>query len=359
MKKTWTFFKLRMKQLKSDKTGLFFAYVFPVLLLLGIGYPLQMMGNNKIKLAYAQIDESVETRAVVAGLSKQPMIALTRFDGSLEAANRAVARNEIAHFAVIRGATAGQATTGQDVRIDLHSNSLAENEVGALALAGLLQDARGGEKIALSRHRIAVSAQASYLAVLLPGIIGMTLLIIGLGGFGAVLIEEEHQGLFKNLKTIDISPMSFISGLFFSRMLVAYTVAAALVAISVLVFGISSDINIPLLLLVVTLGSATFLGLGLMISSFSKSVIAFNGIVNFVQLPLVILGGVFFSIAGFPLWLRRIAELLPLTEFNSAVRDLIFGSVGFNNVSELYPELAVLGVWAVVTLLLAGWKFRW
>lgn len=354
MKKTWTFFKLRMKQLKSDKTGLFFAYVFPVLLLLGIGYPLQMMGNNKIKLAYAQIDESAETRAVVAGLSKQPMIALTRFDGSLEAADRAVARNEIAHFAVIRGATAEQG-----VRIDLQSNSLAENEVGALALTGLLQDARGGEKIGLSRHRIAVSAQASYLAVLLPGVIGMTLLIIGLGGFGAVLIEEEHQGLFKNLKTIDISPMSFISGLFFSRMLVAYTVAAALVAISVLVFGISSDINIPLLLLVVTLGSATFLGLGLMISSFSKSVIAFNGIVNFVQLPLVILGGVFFSIAGFPLWLRRIAELLPLTEFNSAVRDLIFGSVGFNNVSELYPELAVLGVWAVVTLLLAGWKFRW
>lgn len=354
MKKTWTFFKLRMKQLKSDKTGLFFAYVFPVLLLLGIGYPLQMMGNNKIKLAYAQIDESAETRAVVAGLSKQPMIALTKFDGSLEAADRAVARNEIAHFAVIRGATAEQG-----MRVDLHSNSLAENEVGALALTGLLQDARVGEKIALSRHRIAVSAQASYLAVLLPGVIGMTLLIIGLGGFGAVLIEEEHQGLFKNLKTIDISPMSFISGLFFSRMLVAYTVAAALVAISVLVFGISSDINIPLLLLVVTLGSATFLGLGLMISSFSKSVIAFNGIVNFVQLPLVILGGVFFSIAGFPLWLRRIAELLPLTEFNSAVRDLIFGSVGFNNVSELYPELAVLGVWAVVTLLLAGWKFRW
>lgn len=354
MKKTWTFFKLRMKQLKSDKTGLFFAYVFPVLLLLGIGYPLQMMGNNKIKLAYAQIDESAETRAVVAGLSKQPMIALTKFDGSLEAADRAVARNEIAHFAVIRGATAEQG-----VRVDLHSNSLAENEVGALALTGLLQDAHGGGNIALSRHRIAVSAQASYLAVLLPGVIGMTLLIIGLGGFGAVLIEEEHQGLFKNLKTIDISPMSFISGLFFSRMLVAYTVAAALVAISVLVFGISSDINIPLLLLVVTLGSATFLGLGLMISSFSKSVIAFNGIVNFVQLPLVILGGVFFSIAGFPLWLRRIAELLPLTEFNSAVRDLIFGSVGFNNVSELYPELAVLGVWAVVTLLLAGWKFRW
>lgn len=354
MKKTWTFFKLRMKQLKSDKTGLFFAYVFPVLLLLGIGYPLQMMGNNKIKLAYAQIDESAETRAVVAGLSKQPMIALTKFDGSLEAADRAVARNEIAHFAVIRGATAEQG-----VRVDLHSNSLAENEVGALALTGLLQDARGGGNIALSRHRIPVSAQASYLAVLLPGVIGMTLLIIGLGGFGAVLIEEEHQGLFKNLKTIDISPMSFISGLFFSRMLVAYTVAAALVAISVLVFGISSDINIPLLLLVVTLGSATFLGLGLMISSFSKSVIAFNGIVNFVQLPLVILGGVFFSIAGFPLWLRRIAELLPLTEFNSAVRDLIFGSVGFNNMSELYPELAVLGVWAVVTLLLAGWKFRW
>ncbi|MEJ2418736.1 MAG: hypothetical protein P8Y45_17750 [Exilibacterium sp.] len=40
---------------------------------------------------------------------------------------------------------------------------------------------------------------------------------IGLKGFGDVLIKEKHEGLFKNIKTIDASPVPFLSGLFLSR----------------------------------------------------------------------------------------------------------------------------------------------
>ena len=65
--------------------------------------------------------------------------------------------------------------------------------------------------------------------------------------------------------------------------------------ISVFVFKMSISINYPLLLLIVTLGSFAFLGLGLMIATLSPSVSAFNGIVNFVQLPCIALGGVSIS----------------------------------------------------------------
>ena len=58
---------------------------------------------------------------------------------------------------------------------------------------------------------------------MLPGLIGMTLLIVALNGFGGVLIEERDHGLFKNIKTIDASPVAFLTGLFVSRLLSSAT----------------------------------------------------------------------------------------------------------------------------------------
>ena len=230
MKKTLAFFKLRMKQLKSDKTGLFFSYVFPVLLLLGIGYPLEMMGGMGIKVSYIESELDADQRELVGVLSKLEMVDAVVYPGTRIEAERALENNEIQHLLKF-----DPESTAKKPDFDLYSNSLEENKVAAFALSDILRStvARDGGMAQIRQHSVVVSKSSSYLAVLLPGVIGMTLLIIGLGGFGAVLIEEEHQGVFQNLKTIDISPVPFVSGLFLSRMLVAYTVAIAMIAISI------------------------------------------------------------------------------------------------------------------------------
>jgi ABC-type multidrug transport system permease subunit len=206
---------------------------------------------------------------------------------------------------------------------------------------------------------VPVSERSSYVAVLLPGVIALTLLVIGLSGFGSVLIEEESQGLYKNLKTIDASPVSFLSGLFLSRLLVAYTVAMCMFGVSVLVLDTPFDVNWLLLMIAMTLGSMVFLTLGLLVFLFCKTVMAFNGVVSVIQLPLIMLGGVFFSINLFPEWFRPLATYSPLAPFTSALRDLMFGGVGFANVSEIYPEFATMTVWLVLLLFVSKWKFRW
>jgi ABC-type multidrug transport system permease subunit len=244
--------------------------------------------------------------------------------------------------------------------LEVQSNSLEENQIGAIALSSMLRGPQAGATgLDVQLRDVEVSRRSSYLAVLLPGVIAMTLLIIGLSGFGSVLIEEESQGLYKNLKTIDVSPAPFFSGLFLSRMLVAYTVAIGMFVVSVFALGVPMDINYPLMMLVVTLGAATFLGIGMIVFLFSRTVMAFNGIVSVIQVPLILLGGVFFSIAMFPKWLQPIAQFSPLAPFTSALRDLMFGGVGFHDVAQIYPSLITLSAWMVVTLLVARWRFRW
>jgi len=357
MKKTWVFFKLRMRQLKYDKIGLFFSYVFPVLLLLGIGYPVQMASNQEIEVAYVSQEIDPGTRALIADLSKDELVEFVPFKGNRTDAERALKDNDIQHLLDPSSQTAPE----PGKRLALLTNSLEENRIAALALTGILRGSGGAEAMVdqVALRTVPVSERSSYVAVLLPGVIALTLLVIGLSGFGSVLIEEESQGLYKNLKTIDASPVSFLSGLFLSRLLVAYTVAMCMFGVSVLVLDTPFDVNWLLLMIAMTLGSMVFLTLGLLVFLFCKTVMAFNGVVSVIQLPLIMLGGVFFSINLFPEWFRPLATYSPSAPFTSALRDLMFGGVGFANVSEIYPEFATMTVWLVLLLLVSKWKFRW
>lgn len=358
MKKTWVFLKLRMLQLKSDKAALFFCYILPVILLLGVGYPLQMHDNAKIVVSYSGKTDNATMATAMSYLNKQSLIRMEPYVNTKIAPKTALENNEIKHYLEFRDPQSNTDSTQPSMR--LYANSLQENRIENAALQGIINDYnRSPTATTLKQQEVTASGSASYMMILLPGVIGMTLLIIGLNGFGAVLIEEEHHGLFKNIKTIDASPIPFLAGLFISRLLVAYSVVIALYVLGVLVFGMPVKIDYALMLLVVTLGCVSFLGLGLALSTISPSVSAFNGIVNFVQMPFIILGGVFFSVSTFPEWLQTLASFMPLTQLNAAMRELLFNSAGFGNISKLLPEILVLFGWSVLTLLVVRKKFRW
>jgi len=356
VKRTWVFLKLRLLQLVYDKTSLFFGYVLPVLLLLGIGYPQQMKGKPSIEVAYSDRVQTEASAAFVRSLQSHTLVQLKPYAKPEVLPARALEANEVKHYLELNAAKDG---SGGFVA-SLFANSLPENQVENTALRAILDGSLAAfHGPTLQAVELPTNHYTSYIVTLLPGVIGLTLLIIGLNGFGAVLIEEKHHGLHKNIKSIDASPLPFLAGLFISRLLVAYSVAVGLFLISILVFNVPTHISFPALLLVVTLGCVAFLGLGLLLATVSPSVNAFNGIVNFVEMPLIILGGVFFSVSTFPGWMQTFARLMPLTQLNIAIRELLFNAVGFNDLSKIAPEIAGLSAWSILTLVLARLRFKW
>ena len=378
--KTWIFFKLRMLQLKSDKTSLFFSYVFPVLLLLGIGYPLQLSQDPKIEVYYSDELQDENSKAFLSKIRDHKLIKLKVFDEKDLTPMEAIRANEIALYLLIH---ASQKTSldipsdklsnsifavyknidgaeGRNISLHVVKNNIDENRIENRAFMGILDRIyTGNEDLSVNQYTMSSDRLTSYLVTLLPGLIGLTLMIIGFNGFGGVLIEEENFGLFKNIKTIDVSPIAFLNGLFLSRLLVSYTVAAALCLISIFVFNIKFEFNFILLALVVTLGSVSFLGIGLAIATLAPSTSAFNGIVNFVQMPFIVLGGVFFSITLFPDWVQMISMLIPLTHMITAMQKVLFDSMLLSNIGDIGLELSVMSAWCVGSLVLAKLKFNW
>lgn len=110
-----------------------------------------------------------------------------------------------------------------------------------------------------------------------------------------------------------------------------------------------------MLTLAVILGAFTFLGLGFTISGLSKTTDTVPVLANLTVFPMMFLGGTFFAVENMPSWLQVIANVLPLTYFSDAVREIMTKGTG---IAGLWPDFLGLIVWAAILYTLAIFTFR-
>src|SRR5208337_2773822 len=104
------------------------------------------------------------------------------------------------------------------------------------------------------------------------------------------------------------------------------------------------------------LGSLTFGGVGLLTASRAQKIESVSGLINLVMMPMWILSGVFFSYERFPALVHPLIKALPLTALNDALRAAILEGAPL---AHQPGRLLVLGLWGVLSYLLALRWFRW
>jgi ABC-type polysaccharide/polyol phosphate export permease len=95
---------------------------------------------------------------------------------------------------------------------------------------------------------------------------------------------------------------------------------------------------------------------GLLTASRAQKIETVSGLINLVMLPMWIFSGVFFSYARFPTAIQPLIKALPLTALNDALRAAILEGAPL---SQQASRLLVLGLWGVLSYLLALRWFRW
>jgi ABC-type multidrug transport system permease subunit len=131
---------------------------------------------------------------------------------------------------------------------------------------------------------------------------------------------------------------------------------AVLVAFGWLAFDVAVRGSYALVLLIAFTGAAAFAGLGLLIGARVENTEVASGWMNFVQLPMWILSGTFFSYERFPAWLQAPARLLPLTALNDALRGVFNAG---SSLWELRQPCLVLAAWCLVSFVASARLFRW
>jgi ABC-2 type transport system permease protein len=207
--------------------------------------------------------------------------------------------------------------------------------------------------------RFVLPANLTYQQVILPGIIGQTLLFTGMF-MGINVIWDKEFGF---MKEILVSPVSRLT-IFLGKM-VGDSTDAFMQGIIVFVIGLALGIPIsPITLLyalpVMLLVTFGLVSIGLTIASFMGNLEGFGAIQTFVNLPLFFLSGALFPLKGgnLPSWLIAIAQFNPLTYGVDALRHVMLGAAWVPlQIQPLGVDLAVVSLFDGIMIVVGTWAF--
>ena len=194
------------------------------------------------------------------------------------------------------------------------------------ALAAALARLSGAQEGAVRVERLAADPGAmAYSSFVLPGVIGLTILTIGLfSAFGSV-VRLRQQGLLARLAVSPMTKGEWVLGRMLAQALAALAVTAVLVLVAVVVFRTPVHLS-PVTLLLVAAGTVVFSGVGTILGGMVRDPESGRPALNLVYLPLLLVSGSFFDTSTLPAAVRWLPKLSPLTYVNDGLRqDLILG----------------------------------
>lgn len=190
---------------------------------------------------------------------------------------------------------------------------------------------------------------------LVPGVLALAVMSTAFTGQAIATGFERRYGVLKRLGATPLSR----SGLMLAKTTAVVGVEAVQAAVIVVVGlalgwrpqgSFASFFGAALLIVV---GTAAFSGLGLLMAGTLRAE-ATLAAANLVYLVLLGAGGVVFPLSKFPESVRPVLELLPISALTGGLRSVLAQGAGL----PLVP-LAVLAVWAVLSLALVSRTFRW
>jgi ABC-2 type transport system permease protein len=199
------------------------------------------------------------------------------------------------------------------------------------------------------------SHQLRYVDFLLPGILGMTLMFVGIQG-GLPIIQQRQAHIIKRLGSTPLQRSMLVMGDVAFRLIVVLLSAALIIVVGRLVFNVAMVGNWLSLFGIILLGSLVFVDISYLIAAFVKTQESAIPIINIVNLPMMILSGTFFSVANMPAFIEPVVKILPLTYLNDALRQIM---VAGTPLYSMTTDIIILAVWAVVTLVVTVRFFRW
>ena len=335
----------RMKEMWREPEVIFWVFVFPILLALGLG------------IAFRNRPADVHRVAIVAGEGAAQALDLLKASlqkGSVRTdelpAADAFNQFRLGKYDLVVTPKAG---SGFEYRYD----PVRPESVLARTVVNDAMQAAAGRKDALQVSTKASSQPgARYIDFLIPGLLGMNLMNSGMWGIGFALVQMRQRKLLKRFVATPMRRGDFLLGLASSRLGLMLIELALLLGFGVVVFQMRVMGSWVSVILISAAGALSFGGLGLLTASRAQKIETVSGLINVVMMPMWLFSGVFFSYERFPAVIQPLIKVLPLTALNDALRATILGGA---TLAAQGTRLLVLLLWGTVSYLLAVRWFRW
>lgn len=353
----WQLTRARMLEFVREPGALFWVFVFPVLMAIGLGIAFRARPEERAQAVVAASVPGAHELARSLGREKGLHVQVLP-DGE---ARTALKRGRV--DLVITTEPAKTVTSAPpDTPKGLPSYTLAFDPARAearlaRALVGeALARHHGRVEVATLREATTPELAGRYIDFLIPGLIGLNLMGSAMWGIGFVLVYNRTKKLLKRFAATPMHRAHYLLSFMLSRLVFLVLELAALLAVGRWVFGVQVHGSLVSLGLVSLVGTFSFTGLALLVAARPQSIEAVSGWMNFLMLPMWMLSGAFFSYERFPEVVHPFIKALPLTALNDSLRHIMNAGAGL---AECLPELAILAVWGILPFVIALKIFRW
>lgn len=351
-----------------DRRTLAVMFLIPVVQLLLMGYA-ATTDIKHLKTAVWDQDHTAGSRELLEAYRASNYFDITRYVNSQEELAHAVDNGEVRAGIIIPAGYERALERGEQVKvavvIDGSDPSVASAALSAAQGVGQTQSVEIMQK-SLGRRlerapgievhpRVWYNPSMESSNFMVPGLIGTILMMLTMLFTAMAIVREREQGTMEQLIVTPIRPLELIIGKVLPFVLIAFLNLLEILFIGVWWFGVPIHGSVPLLLGLSSVFLLSSLGLGILISTVSKTQQEAMMLTFFILLPSIFLSGYFFPIDAMPPFLQLVSRFVPLTYVLIIVRSIILKGVGFE---VLAGEVAALAAFGTAVVFLSAVRFR-
>ena len=200
------------------------------------------------------------------------------------------------------------------------------------------------------------AAQIRYVDFLLPGVILMAFFTSGLFGVPGAILFSRDQKILRRYWVTPLSVPRYLAGLSIGHIVLALIQSVLLILLGKYGFGASVSFVAIQPVAFLLLAQITFMAFGFLIASVARTANSGMAIANVLNMPMMFLSGLFFPVAGLPLFLKAIVYANPVSYLAEGVRTSLGVEAG---VFSTPLVVAVPLAWIALSIGVASRKLRW
>jgi ABC-2 type transport system permease protein len=363
------FLKKEFAQLRRDKKMLPIVFIAPILQLLLLGYAANL-DVDMIPLAVVDHDNSVESRRLVDKFVQSGYFKAEKQFQSPELIDTYIDEGEIVAALVIPPGFQSDLHRGKKVPLQLIADGADANTATiALNYADIIVSKFSAEIQLQSlqlqastslpievKPRIWYNPELKSRNFMVPGILALLLMVMTMILTSLAIVKEKEQGTLEHLNVTPIKPIQLIIGKLVPFSLIGMVDVFLVLGAARLLFGLVPAGSILLLVVLSAFFLLSTLGLGLLVSTVSRTQQqAMMSALFFVMLPMIFLSGFAFPIENMPMVIQYVTYALPLRYYFVIIRGIFLKGAGL---STLWDESLLLLTFGIIVLGISIARFR-
>ena len=200
-----------------------------------------------------------------------------------------------------------------------------------------------------------IQGNSSSFQFLAPGFMALTVVFGALSGVGFAISREREQGTMDGLLVAPIPATSVIAGKVLSQTVRGMIQGFLILALAMALFGVRIYGSPVIMVLVMLMGVASFVGVGIILTSIAPEQETAQMLVILLQFPMMFLSGIIFPISQLPGWMQWVGKAMPLYYAADALRKVMILNAGLDVIGA---DLIILVAYSIFTMLAAVPVFK-